>query len=75
MLDNLRDQASSSPFFQDDQLEIPELEPKRAPVRRRSTRVLGMTPIQRLIMSIMIFMVVCLLGGMFLIVAEKIHLF
>ncbi len=73
MLDNLRDQAASSPFLQDEEPVLPEPEqkPRYTPAGRRSKRVFGLTPIQRLAMSVMFLLVVCLLGSMLLIVTEK----
>lgn len=71
MLDNLRDQSSSSPFFQDEEPDIPELEPKRPAARRRRKQFLGMTPVQRFVMAFMLMLVVCLMGAMFLFVTGR----
>ncbi len=63
MLDNLRDDFSSKPFFEDeaqfqqaDASVIPE-----AP--RRRGRFLGMTPMQRFVIAVMFMIMVCLAGA------------
>ena len=65
MLDELRDQASSEEIFTE---EAPRVE--RAPYRER--RFLGMTASQRLVISVLFFMIVCILGVFFLVVSQKI---
>lgn len=76
MLDNLRDDASSRPFFEDEEPSLPP-EPERDPVPLRlpAGRFLGMTPVQRFIISVLLMMTVCLLGTMFLLATEKIGLY
>jgi hypothetical protein len=75
MLDNLRDDASARPFFEDDEPSLPP-EPEPAPVRRLpGTKFLGMTPIQRFVLSVLLMLTVCLVGTMFLLVTEKIGLY
>ncbi len=71
MLDNLRDSASQSPFFQEDQIPPEQQTP---PSRRGSSKgtILGMTPIQRFVLALMLFMMVCVLGSFLLIATEKI---
>lgn len=71
MLDNLRDSASQSPFFQEDQTPP---EQKTPPSRRSSSNgtILGMTPIQRFVLALMLFMMVCVLGSFLLLATEKI---
>jgi hypothetical protein len=75
MLDNLRDDASSSPFFED---ETPSNEAAfdevQAP-RLRSGRFLGMTPLQRFIIAVMLMLMVCLVGTMCLLVTGKMGLY
>ena len=75
MLDNLRDQASSTPFFQDDDDLLPPEEvievKKRSPLRIPS---LGLSAPQRFFLSVMFLTVVCLLGVMFLLVTGRIAL-
>lgn len=71
MLDNLRESASQSPFFQEEQPPEPK-KPAPSPRRRRSGRFLGMTAVQRFVLSLMLFMMTCMLGTLFLMVTEKI---
>jgi hypothetical protein len=75
MLDNLRDQSSSS-FFQDEGDDnIPESpDPKTGSKKSRkfTGKFLGLKPQQLFILLLMSFMVVCLLGTMFLLVTGKI---
>ncbi|MBN1306244.1 MAG: hypothetical protein JXA13_17555 [Anaerolineales bacterium] len=73
MLDNLRNQASSE--YEE---ELPDFlleEEDEAPTPRRtrssSKKLLGMTPQQRFIISVMAMFMVCLLGAMILLVAGK----
>lgn len=74
MLDNLRDDEFSKPFFEDDTpLEAPE--PEVRPIPRRSGRFLGMTPFQRFVIAMMLMMVVCLLGTMFLLATGRMGLY
>ena len=73
MLDNLREEASSSPFFEEEEedllgTEVPEQ--KRdwfawlGPIR-------ALTPAQRLVLAALIFVSVCLIGSMFLLIVGK----
>ena len=72
MLDNLRESASQSPFFQDEQ---PQPEQQPPPSRRPPARpFLGMTPVQRFILALMLFFMTCLVGSFFLLATEKIVL-
>lgn len=70
MLDNLREQAASSSFLPDDEpeAEAPKYKP---PGSRRRKQFLGLTPVQRFIMAVMLMLTVCLLGAMFLVIAGK----
>jgi hypothetical protein len=75
MLDNLRDQASSSPYFQQDDEPIEEPQgPVALPPRRSIDQITGMTPQQRFIIAIMMLVIVCLLGAMFLMVTGRFFL-
>ena len=72
MLDDLREQASDSDFFkgEDDGFEYSD-----AKTSRKTTRnFLGMTPIQRFVIAVMILLMVCVMGSFFLLVTEKIYL-
>ena len=73
MLDNLRESASQSPFFQE---EPTPPEQKPSPRRRKSTsgNFLGMTPVQRFLIAVMLFAIVCILGSFILLAAQKIWL-
>lgn len=78
MLDNLRDEANSQPFFKDENdlttAETTAL-PESRPMRRRGGKFLGMTPIQRFVVSFMLMIMVCVLGMMILLVTGKIGIY
>ncbi len=74
MLDDLRNEAKSS--FEETN-ETPEAEnelAELAPRRRRHSQFMGMTPGQRFVIALLLFMMVCLLGAFCLIAFEKIVL-
>ena len=72
MFDNLRESASQSPFFQN---KKPPEEPKPAPQKTsKSGSFLGMTPVQRFIIALMLFMMVCVFGSFILLATGKIWL-
>jgi hypothetical protein len=75
MLDNLRDDGSTRPFFEEEEEPAPPPEAAPALVRVQGTKFLGMTPIQRFVISVLIMMTVCVLGTMFLLVTEKIGIY
>lgn len=66
MLDDFREQASTSPFFE----EVEE-KPKPAP---RPRYFLGMAPAQRFVIALMLLLIVCILGSFALLVTNKIVL-
>ncbi len=77
MLDNLREEASSSPFFEEEEEDLlgtETIEPKRdwfawlGPIRT-------LTPAQRLILSALLFVSVCLIGSMFLLITGRFSIF
>ena len=68
MLDHLREQASATPFPEE---EVPIMGEAPA-ARRRSGPFLGMTAQQRLILALMLLAAVCTLGTMFLLIMGKI---
>jgi hypothetical protein len=73
MIDNLRDDASSS--FYDEETVPPEAAMAAVPPRRRSSgKLLGMTPIQRFIIAVMLMVAVCAAGTMCLLLTNKIGL-
>ncbi len=71
MLDDLREEASSSPFFEDEAEDPAEF---AAPPRPRASRLLGMTASQRFFIAIMILLMVCILGSFCLMVFNKVNL-
>jgi hypothetical protein len=79
MFDNLRDSAESS-FYEEDPNELYK-EPVATPAPRRSvsattnTRFLGMTALQRFLISVMLMFTVCILGTLAMLVLEKMSLF
>ena len=71
MLDNLRSEAT----FQDDEPLVSDLPQRQRPRQRRGfDRLTSTTAPQRFMLAVMLFITVCLLGFMFLILAEKINL-
>ena len=71
MFDNLRDDAESS-FYEEDTLPPDEDLFVPAPKRRSSGKLLGMTPVQRFIIAVMLMIAVCTLGSMCLLLTGKI---
>lgn len=72
MLDNLRESASQSPFFQD---ETPVVEEQQVEVKRRkrsSGTFLGLTTMQRFVLALLLFLMTCVLSSFFLLAFEKI---
>ena len=74
MFDNLRDDAAAS-FYEDDTLPPEDLNIPVTPKRKPSGKLLGMTPMQRFILAVMLMFAVCTLGAMCLLVTGKIGLF
>ncbi len=77
MFDNLRDQANSTPFYEDE-AQFREAEGISVPPRPRKSsggRFLGMTAPQRFILSALLMLTVCVLGAMCLLLTGKIGLF
>jgi len=73
MLDNLRDDAASS--FYDEETLPPEEAIAAVPPRRRSNgKLLGMTPVQRFIIAMMLMVAVCASGTICLLLTNKIGL-
>ncbi len=71
MLDNLREQAS---FKEEEEPLDPHAPkpPKPRKPRRSIDQITGMTAQQRFLLAVMLFVMVCLLGTMFLLLAGKI---
>ncbi len=79
MFDNLREQANSTPFYEDE-AQFEEAEGRRAapPAGRASGgdgHFLGMTPMQRFVIALMLLITVCVLGSMFLLMTGRVSLF
>ena len=72
MLDDLREQASNPDLFEGEENGF-EYSDAKAP-RETSKLFLGMTPIQRFVIAVMILLMVCVLGSFFLLVTERIYL-
>ena len=68
MLDDFRDEANASPYFEDEGAEYFE---EVAPAPSRG-KILGMTAGQRLIVAIMLFVMTCIVGSLALLVFEVI---
>ena len=71
MFDNLRDDAESS-FYEDDTQPPNEEFDISARKRKSGGKILGMTPIQRFIIAVMLMIAVCTLGAMCLLLTGKI---
>ena len=72
MLDDLREQASSSDLFEGEENGF-EYSDAKAP--RETLRLFfGMTPVQRLVITVMILLMICVMGSFFLLVTERIYL-
>jgi len=74
MFDNLREQANSAPFYEGEAQFQSAEEPAQA-AAPSSGKLLGMTPVQRFILAVMLMLMVCLIGGMFLLISGKFGLF
>jgi hypothetical protein len=75
MFDNLREQASSSPFYEEEAKFQPAAGTSSEPATRSpSGRFLGMTAMQRFVIVLLLMFAVCSLGAMCLMVAGKIGL-
>lgn len=75
MFDNLREDASSSSYFEDEAKFLPAAGTIADPAVRRSSRFLGMTPVQRFFIAMLMTLAVCVLGTMCLLVTGRISLF
>jgi len=76
MFDNLRDSAESSSFYEEEPSDLyKEPVAKAAPKRRANTRLFGMTPQQRFIVSLMLLFTVCIMGTLAMFVFDKMSLF
>jgi len=71
MLDNLRDDAASS-FYEEDTVPPEEAQVFEPPKRRKNGNFLGMTPVQRFVLALMLMLTVCVLGSMCLLLTNRI---
>jgi len=69
MLDDFREQASTSPYYEEPEETFEEVKPYRP-----KKRILGMTAGQRLVIALMLLFTVCILGTLALLVTERIVL-
>jgi hypothetical protein len=75
MLDNLRNQASFTPDEEEEPVEPSQPEEKKPSKPRRSIdQITGMTDKQRLMLAVMLLVMVCLLGSIFLLITGKVVL-
>ena len=71
MFDNLREQANASPFYEEEaQFQSAET-PEATAAPRTPGHFLGMTPMQRFIISVMLMIMVCTIGAMVLLITGK----
>ena len=73
MFDNLREQANSSPFYEEEAQfqQAASTTTAAAPQRRSSGRILGMTAAQRFFIAVMLMSAVCIIGALVLFVTGK----
>jgi len=71
MFDNLRDDAASKPYYEEDQAKFQPAAGTGSSANR-SGRLLGMTSMQRFVISFLLFMAVCVIGSLFLLITNKI---
>ena len=74
MFDNLREDANSSPLFEDQAKFIPAAGTTSDPAVRKG-RFLGMSAIQRFLIAVLLLIAVCTLGMMCLLMTGKVGLF
>ena len=73
MFDNLRNDANSSPFYEDDKAQAkPTAE---AVARPKPAKFLGMTAQQRFIIAFMMMIMICVLGVMLMLITGRFGLF
>jgi hypothetical protein len=73
MLDNLREQASDPDFFSgedDNPIEYSDFSESKSGVQL----FFGMTPLQRFVIAVLIFLMVTVMGAFALLVTEKVFL-
>ena len=73
MLDNLREKASEPDFFSGED-EAPIGYSDFSEAKARPQLFLGMTPLQRFVIAVLIFLMVTVMGAFALLVTEKVFL-
>lgn len=76
MFDNLRDEAASSSIYEEDEAKFQPAagtDSSSSPAGR-SSRLLGMSSIQRFVLAFMLLLAVCVIGALCLLVTGKIGL-
>ncbi len=72
MFDDLRQQADQGAFGEtEEQPDVYAM--KETPVQSRD-RLLGMTPVQRFVIAVLLLIMTVVLGSLFLLVTQKIYL-
>ncbi len=75
MFDNLREQANSTPFYEEE-AKFQQAAGTTIPPRGSSNgRILGTTGQQRFILAIMLMLIVCLMGTFVLLVTGRLGLY
>ena len=74
MLDNLRNQTSFTPDEEEPVETSKPEEPKPRKPRRSIDQITGTTDKQRLMLAVMLFVMVCLLGSIFLLITGTVVL-
>jgi len=69
MFEDFRKQVEEAAMAAETQEEEPEV-----PIPEPEGYFLGMTPMQRFIVSILLFFMLIILGGLFLVVTQKVYL-
>lgn len=67
MLDDLRSDAD---FEEEEENEYEYQEAEAATAAPTQTQFLGMTPVQRFVIALLILMMVCIMGSFFLLITE-----
>ena len=74
MFDDLRNDTNNQASFYTDDLQL-DSGPKKSKKNRKSGRILGMTALQRLVLSVLLFTLTCLGGFLLMIVTSKMVIF
>ncbi len=71
MLDDLREKAGESEFFMDDEAAYSY---SKTAIANGPSLFLGMTPAQRFVIAVLVFLMVTVLGSFCLLITEKVYL-